>query len=169
MVDHFKEHGAWELSNFPPPSREALMEWLNKTTWDGSVHDDLKVVKEHMEARGADKFCVAGFCWGGKIAVLSGALDWVSATASAHPSFVTPEDVAALKVPMAFCLTKDEPDYTPMEEAAKGKSFDCIFKKYPEMHHGFCTARGDFSNDANRKACDDALNIMVDLFDKNTK
>ena len=42
----------------------------------------------------------------------------------------------------------------------------CAHHRFDDMHHGFCAARGDLTNDLNRKRVDEALDLLHQFFKK---
>jgi dienelactone hydrolase len=92
----------------------AVVEWVTKTApLDATVKEVFEVVIKHLESTCTSPSVdvgMVGFCWGGKIAMLSSAQERIKASVGIHPSFLKPEDAANAKCPQmllpagnAFC------------------------------------------------------------------
>ena len=100
----------WPMEKFPPPDRQELMDWIGGYTFDDKVKPDLAAALEVLRGKGARKFGIVGFCWGGKVSTLASQdASTYSATASAHPSFLTVEDAAVVNAPILLLPSKVRP------------------------------------------------------------
>jgi len=164
MPDFFRGK-PWEKI---PLDRSELMSWIMvHGTWD-IVNKDLKLVIEYLKSHGAHKFAAYGFCWGGKMSLLS-TKELVSAAALIHPAPASAEDAKDVNAPVLIIPTKDDGDYLPFMEAIKKKPFGakCYHERFDDMHHGFAAARGDWSNPQQAKRVLEAITMIANFFKEN--
>ncbi|CAM6089209.1 unnamed protein product [Calypogeia fissa] len=120
-------------------------------------------ILEKLQTKGFKKIGVAGNCWGAKIIIslLFGDKS-VDAAVMQHPSFLTKEEVGAVKVPLAILgasIDNITPPATAEEYGEILKASPEVGDKYkvrvfPEVTHGF-TTRYDLEDDvAHGKACE---------------
>jgi dienelactone hydrolase len=151
MPDIFK--GApWDLSNFPPPDKDAFLAWIGTNNW-AKVEAILIKTIAFLKQDGAKKFGVYGFCWGAKMACLSTQL--VGPAGIVHPAFLQLSDAEKVVAPICLLDSKDE-DKAAMEEfiaVLKKKPFgDKVrHKRYDDMFHGFCAGRANYGDELNGK------------------
>lgn len=118
---------------------------------------------EHLRAKGFKKVGVVGNCWGAKviIALLFGDKG-VDAAVMQHPSFLTKEEVGAVKVPLAILGASIDNITTPAMAQEFGeilKASPEVGNKYyvrifPDVEHGF-TTRYDLEDEkAHHRACE---------------
>lgn len=52
-------------------------------------------------------------------------------------------DVSQVKVPMLVMPSGDDPDHTSVKDVLDKKPFGdkCQYRRFDDMHHGFCAAR----------------------------
>ncbi|OAA63606.1 dienelactone hydrolase family protein [Niveomyces insectorum RCEF 264] len=90
---------------------------------------------------------VLGYCWGGKVVVLTLANDAnpFAAGVEAHPAMVDPNDATGLKVPVALLASKDE---TPADVAAFEKNLTVPHhvETFGDQIHGWMAARSDLAD-----------------------
>jgi dienelactone hydrolase len=125
---------------------------------------------------GTDKVGVIGFCWGGRYAILAtheaSSSKGVDAAYACHPSLVAiPADFDPIARPLSLALgTKD----SLLGEKEVGQIQDCLAKKTDVPHeirlyegqvHGFAL-RGDWSDDKDKKAMDEAEEQGIEWFKK---
>lgn len=73
--------------------------------------NDLQNVIDHYKKEGATAFGIFGFCLGGKRSIQAVAeLDDIKAAALIHPALLEISDAEAVKSPVLFLPSKDEPD-----------------------------------------------------------
>ncbi|EWC46597.1 hypothetical protein DRE_04084 [Drechslerella stenobrocha 248] len=133
------------------------------TTFFASLHAE--------QSRIAARTGVAGFCWGGRYAVLMH--DHVDAIYAAHPSFLqVPADVAAISKPVSFALgEKDTVLPMPQIEKLKGvlsKKKDSLESEvivYEGMPHSFAV-RGNPEIEEAKKGLEDSETQAVEWFTK---
>ncbi|WWD03788.1 hypothetical protein V865_001844 [Kwoniella europaea PYCC6329] len=116
--------------------------------------------KEELKKFFAGTVSILGYCWGGKLALLS----LTSGTpfccgAVIHPAMIAPEDGENLTVPFGF--------YPSMiEEAIKSKPFasKSDYHLYDTVHHGWAAARADLKDPENLKQYEDVYQRTADYF-----
>lgn len=124
-----------------------------------------------LTSGGAKSIGFVGFCWGGGWAAdavtAAGGRGRFGAGVGIHPSFVTTEKAEDLVHPMMLLLGKNDPDFEPIKAITDQKSFgpECFYKRY-DQEHGFCTARGDWTNAETKAAVDEALKLTTDFLHK---
>lgn len=112
-----------------------------------------------------------GFCWGGKFSVLNGGAGTkFSSVAQVHPAMVDPKDATGLTVPVANFPSKDEDikAVEAFEQEVQKKDFasQCVYKHYPDSHHGWAAARADLKDEGNKKNFQDVYQRLADFFNK---
>ena len=131
---------------------------------------------------GTNKIGAIGFCWGGRYAILQAhgqskdesgsSIGGVDAAYVCHPSLVAiPGDFDPITKPISFALgTKD----SLLDATSIGKIQDIMAKKtdvpheirlYEDQVHGFAL-RGDWSNEKDKKAMDEAEKQGIEWFEK---
>lgn len=132
---------------------------------------------------GTDKVGAIGFCHGGRYAILSAQKPFsgmqgkgVDAIYACHPSLVAiPADFETVAVPMSFALGDkdsllDESQVKQIQEVMQEKKQATGLKSevrvYKDQVHGFAL-RGDWQNDKDKKAMDDAAKQGLDWFNAN--
>ncbi|KAG5188506.1 Alpha/Beta hydrolase protein [Tribonema minus] len=163
----------WLLENFPPKDQGEFMAWVGKHDFDAVIRPDMERVQAHMrETMGAKVFGAIGFCWGGSIATKAAcAQGLVAAGAAVHYAFITPELVEGVCVPLCLLPSGDDPDTAPLKEVLDKKPFGaaCVYHRFEDMHHGFCAARGDWSQPLIAQRASEAVAMLSDFMDKNLK
>lgn len=68
--------------------------------------------------------------------------------------------------PLALLPAGDDPQLDDLMEALSTKPFadKCVHKRFDDMHHGFCAARGDWTIDAQRERAVEAMNVVTEFF-----
>ncbi|SJX61803.1 related to AIM2-cytoplasmic protein involved in mitochondrial function or organization [Sporisorium reilianum f. sp. reilianum] len=173
MPDFFRGK-PFPQESYPPNTDEKKAEFQ---AFFGAAGDfsarkpDLEAVADELKQAGAAKLGLVGFCWGGKLSVLTGGEGTkFSAVAQVHPAMVDPKDAEKLTVPIANFPSKDEPqkEVEAFEAEVHKKPFakDCVYKHYGENHHGWATARADLSDEGNLKSFQDVYQRLADFFSK---
>ncbi|CAM9404270.1 unnamed protein product [Discosporangium mesarthrocarpum] len=173
MPDFFKGN-PWKLEHFPAPDKAAFLSWVGTSgDFDTVVRPGVESTMEFLKGKGAETFGVIGFCWGGamamKMAALGGGDSPIKAAACAHPAFLTEELAAEVKVPMLIMPSKDDPDHLPLKAVLDAKDFGdkCMYKRFDDMHHGFCAARGDWSVPEQAARATECVGMFVNFMKKN--
>ncbi|KAJ1665432.1 hypothetical protein IW140_003402 [Coemansia sp. RSA 1813] len=122
---------------------------------------------EHMKENGISAVGFAGFCWGGKMVLDALAeTEGVAGGAIVHPALIQEGDFSKVKAPLMVLPTKDDPDLSANFEELKSKPFfsKCYMERFDDMFHGFCGARGDWSNQEQAKRANDAIKLLGTFF-----
>ncbi|KAI9168333.1 hypothetical protein H9P43_007705 [Blastocladiella emersonii ATCC 22665] len=167
MPDFF-EGNAWSLANFPPKDGPAFMQWVTTAGGWSRIKPLLSASIAHAKAHGAHKVGVVGLCWGSLMAVQAAdelAADLAGA-ALLHPAFLKLELIQAAKRPLCILPSKDEPDMADVEAHLKSTGKLYAFRRFDDMHHGWCGARADFENELNRQRTHEAVDEVVAFFTK---
>jgi len=107
------------------------------------------------------KIGVAGFCWGGRYAILLGQTHFnetklVDAVFAGHPSLVSiPADVLNPQVPVSIAVASTDGVFSPAmaaktEKLWVGDDVDYEFEIYEGAKHGFCV-RGNMKNEKEKE------------------
>lgn len=137
--------------------------------------EEAKPVIQALKEQGVSKVGAVGFCWGAKVVVLLAAqTEYVQAAVLCHPSFVTVDDVKAVKAPIAI-LGGEFDEVSPPElikqfdEVLKSKpEVDSYTKIFPGVGHGW-TIRYQTDDAAAVKAAEEAHQDMLEWFSKYIK
>nr|XP_019001294.1 uncharacterized protein I203_05999 [Kwoniella mangroviensis CBS 8507]OCF64755.1 hypothetical protein I203_05999 [Kwoniella mangroviensis CBS 8507] len=138
---------------------------------DDRLPEVLNFAKALKKDHGINRVSILGYCWGGKLALLS----LTSGTpfccgAVIHPAMIAPEDGENLTVPFGFYPSMDEPKdvVEKIEEAIKSKPFasKSDYHLYDTVHHGWAAARADLKNPENLKQYEDVYQRTADYFAK---
>ncbi|CAG7731309.1 unnamed protein product [Allacma fusca] len=169
VIPDFFRGNKLDMANF---DRSTIMAFVAEFgTWSNTVKPDFEKVIEHYKTQeNITAFGVFGFCWGGRISIdASTEVPDISASALVHPSMWTNDDAETIKSATLLLPTKDEADMTQFYEILqKNLGADkTAHHRFDDMHHGFCGARGDFTDLVNRQRVNEAINLMKDFFRKN--
>ncbi|KAJ1560468.1 hypothetical protein HK096_008561 [Nowakowskiella sp. JEL0078] len=131
-----------------------------------------KVIDELRNSIGVQKIGVAGFCWGGRYAILLGGGEpKVDAVVAFHPSFVNYDvDLIDIKVPVVFNLAEHDTYFThkrinqTREIMTKKENAEVIV--YVGMTHGW-SLRGNTELPAVREARDKSHETTISFFKTN--
>ncbi|KAJ1720792.1 hypothetical protein LPJ53_004623 [Coemansia erecta] len=141
----------------------------NQGTWE-SNKDKIVASVQLLKDEGAKSVGVLGYCWSAKLAILAlgDANIGVKSAAMLHPSLLVTEDFANAKGPILLLPTKDEGDFSEGFNLVKQGPFgeDSYEERFTEMFHGFCGARGDFSDAETSKHVNRAVNLISNFFNK---
>jgi len=129
--------------------------------------EDAKKVLEALKCKGISSIGAAGFCWGAKVVVELAKHAYIQAAVLLHPTFVTSEDVQAVKVPILI-LGAEIDRLSPPELL---KKFDEVLSAKPEVagfvkifsgaRHGW-TVRYKDEDEVAVKLADEAHKDMLD-------
>ncbi|KAJ2415367.1 hypothetical protein GGI10_001749 [Coemansia sp. RSA 2530] len=125
---------------------------------------------EHLRNSGATSVGIIGFCWGGRHVVTAlEKLDGFVGGAIVHPAMVNSDDFDKVRAPLMALPSKDEDKqmYKNGFEELRAKPFgaQCRLESFEDMTHGFCGARGDWSDPVVAKRANDAIQFLVSFFD----
>ncbi|XP_051127985.1 endo-1,3;1,4-beta-D-glucanase-like [Andrographis paniculata] len=109
-------------------TKEPIMEWIKGHGPDQGF-EAAKPVIETLKSKGVTKIGALGFCWGAKVVVELAKYAYIQAGVLLHPSFVTTEDIQAVKVPISV-LGAEIDQMSPPELV---KKFEDILNANPEV------------------------------------
>ncbi|KAL8847259.1 MAG: hypothetical protein Q9221_007683 [Calogaya cf. arnoldii] len=139
----------------------------NKETRGTSIHDFARNLKTEM---GFKKVGAVGYCWGGWAAFQLGGKDenLIDALSTAHPTFLTKEEINNVAVPVQILAPETDPRFTPelKEHANKviptlGVEYD--YQYFPGLAHGFA-CRADEGNEVEKRGLERAKNAVSGWF-----
>ncbi|KKK16024.1 hypothetical protein AOCH_006490 [Aspergillus ochraceoroseus] len=163
MPDFFQGHPA-DISWFPPRTPEhkkKLADFFHTTAAPPSTLAKIPgcVARATAEIPGIRAWSILGYCWGGKIAVLSSSGGGgggenendnenprFRAAVLCHPAMLDPRDARAVKVPMALLASKDE---NPQDVEAFGANLTPphYVETFASQIHGWMAARADLADE----------------------
>ncbi|RUS21856.1 Alpha/Beta hydrolase protein [Endogone sp. FLAS-F59071] len=168
VIPDFFRGDAWNAEKMAnDPTWVKIKEWIATAGHWEKISVDLGKVKTHLTASGVKSVGLVGFCWGAKIAVTAtGADSWYAGAALIHPSQITTSDAEKANAPILLLPSKDEGDLTEFFEVVKSKPFGAqsYYQRFDDMHHGWCGARGDYTDPLNKQRATEALQITADFF-----
>jgi len=158
---------------FPPKDFTELMAWVKTAgSWDNIVKPDLVNLIAHYKKQVVTSFGIFGFCFGGKMSVLAAThlSDDIKGAGLIHGSMIEIDEANYVKAPILLVPSKDEPDMLPFAKIVKERLGEdsCVHVRLEDMFHGYAGARGDFTNELNRKRVDETIELLVKFFDKHT-
>ncbi|KAJ1719996.1 hypothetical protein LPJ53_005310 [Coemansia erecta] len=146
-------------------SKPGVFDNFTKTrgSWE-SNKGDYTAIRDYLKSNGAESVGLIGFCWGGHIVVSAlTELEGYAGGAIVHPALISDGDLSKVNAPLLALPSKDEPDFTQDFAGLEGKPFfdKCKMVRFDDMFHGFCGARGDWSNEEQAKRANDAIALVV--------
>lgn len=149
------------LGNMP-----VLMKWLDSHATLELVTPDVDRSEKYLKEQGVESAAFVGFCWGAKMAVQLTHNPFFVGASLIHPSFVDVKDAEQAASPILAIPSKDEPDMTEYMQVLYKKPFGdkCKHVRFDDVHHGFCAARGDYTNELNAKRANQAIQLTADFF-----
>ncbi|XP_073066114.1 endo-1,3;1,4-beta-D-glucanase-like [Primulina eburnea] len=136
--------------------------------------EDTKPVLEALRGRGTSAIGVAGFCYGGKVAVELVKCGIVQAGVLLHPSLVTEDDMKEVNLPLAILGAENDHVSCPpklvkrFKEILSSKKIPNFAKIFPGVAHGW-TLRYNLTDKKAVKAADkahlDMLNWLIKYVD----
>ncbi|CAM9923727.1 unnamed protein product, partial [Phaeothamnion confervicola] len=175
MPDFFDGH-PWDMNKALP--HPEFMDFIKTSgDWETKIKPLMEATEKHMADAGAKKFGTIGFCWGCSMALraCNAALWPIPPTAGlsiaaggAHPAFLTDELAAQVEGPVVLLPSGEDGPLDSFKAVMDKKPFGarCVYKVFPDMHHGFCAARGDWSNPQQAAAAAEAVQMFADFFTK---
>ncbi|KAF7723846.1 hypothetical protein EC973_001571 [Apophysomyces ossiformis] len=166
MPDFFRGK-PWDIKNIG--DRKAVVAWLSRVGTIDKVAPEIAGVREWLKGQGVTSAGIVGFCWGGKIGVQIAGIDrFFGGFTMIHPVNIDPKDAEKAQAPILALPSRDEPDMTAFMEVLKKKPFaaQCKHHRFDDMHHGFAAARGNWSDELNRKRATEAIQLTVDFFNQ---
>ncbi|XP_059439668.1 endo-1,3;1,4-beta-D-glucanase-like [Corylus avellana] len=149
-----------------------ISDWL-KTHGTDKGFEDAKPVIAALKQKGIHAIGAAGFCWGGNVVTKLAKTDLIKAAVLLHPSWVTVDDIKAVKVPIAI-LAAELDNGTPPKLLEEFKSVlsqnkvKNFIKIYPKVKHGW-TVRYNDTDATAVKAANEAHKDMLHWLTKYVK
>jgi len=168
VIPDFFRGDHWTLETFPPVNGFDSMEWTNflsNLTYD-SMKPKVQMGIDILRGLGVTSIAAVGFCWGGSIAIQALTEGLVMAAASPHPSFLTTDMMMKIQGPVCILPTQDDGQLLGMKEAAESTGHKVVYQYFDDVHHGFCSARGNFKDELNWRRTNEAMDIMTKFFDE---
>ncbi|KKK27112.1 hypothetical protein ARAM_006500 [Aspergillus rambellii] len=175
MPDFFQGHPA-DISWFPPRTpehKQKLADFFHTTAAPPSTLAKIPgcVARATAEIPGIRAWSILGYCWGGKIAVLSSSGGGgenenhnenprFRAAVLCHPAMLDPRDARAVKVPLALLASKDE---NPQDVEAFGANLTPphYVETFASQIHGWMAARADLADEQVSRERASAPHIQV--------
>ncbi|KAG8829591.1 hypothetical protein FRC17_006359 [Serendipita sp. 399] len=168
----------YPLDEHPPKNEEQKKNFSNFFATSASpdnVLPGLLDLANQLRKEGASKLFVYGFCWGGKIATLSGSKTrddssepLFDGVAAIHPAMMSAKDAHNLLVPMAIFPSGDESveefEKVTIQLASKPFASKNAYRLYPDMHHGWAAARANLDDPENLKQYKDVYSRLATFF-----
>ncbi|TFL03637.1 Alpha/Beta hydrolase protein [Pterulicium gracile] len=172
MPDFFAPDGPVPTSRHPPKNKEDeefLSNFFATTAAPPKAVEKVKAFSQVVKSGGAKRLGLYGFCWGGKVSMLTAADSTVvGAAAVVHPAMFSVDDAEKVQVPMGIYPSKDESkdELEKVEKVLGGKPFASKndFEYYSTMHHGWAAARADLQNAENKKQFEDVYSRLATFF-----
>ncbi|KXS14561.1 alpha/beta-hydrolase [Gonapodya prolifera JEL478] len=170
------------------PDAEIASLGLTRRVWDRIVEftqkgagSYQKVVKNDLvntiaflkKTHGVEKVGIVGFCYGGEIIIKAAQDDDligdVKVVVGIHPAFITIRDGENVKIPVALLPGNNDPDFTEVIKAMQDnpKCKTVLHHRYEEVPHGFCTARGDFTDETVKRNALDCFHRTAQFLEEN--
>eukprot|EP00899_Mesostigma_viride_P008483 jgi/Mesvir1/17636/Mv08858-RA.1 len=152
------------LEDFPPKDGNAFMAWVG--VQDGNVPPIMSECVKALKSQGCTSVSAVGFCWGGSAVLTQAGTGLLASGVSVHGAFLTADKVEVAKCPMLFMPAGDDPSTDDLKVILDKKPFghQCAYRRFDDQTHGFCAARGDWTNPAIKHAADEAINEMIKFF-----
>ncbi|KAI8561433.1 hypothetical protein RHMOL_Rhmol04G0339200 [Rhododendron molle] len=166
VVPDFLHGDPFDKSN---PNR-TFQAWSDAHPIDKATETAISVV-EALKAKGVSKIGCAGFCWGAKVVVKLGQHPYINAAVVLHPSFVTLDEILAVKVPISILGAENDQISPPelLKQFGKAleakKEVDCFLKIFPGVSHGWTVKYPSDDEEAVKRAAE-AHQDMLDWFAK---
>ncbi|KAI4188323.1 MAG: hypothetical protein LQ346_005335 [Caloplaca aetnensis] len=186
LADHFaKEVGATvylpdffdgevvEEDTIATPEKQANFDfaaWFGRNNKDirgPEVFEAARILKQEL---GFQKVGAIGYCWGGWAAFQVGAKgrNLVDCISVAHPTFLLPEEIDAIDVPVQIIAPENDMMFKPELKAYANKKIPELnigydYQYFPNLSHGFAT-RGDPNNMTQKAGLERAKNAAVTWF-----
>ncbi|KAI0724185.1 hypothetical protein C8T65DRAFT_625701 [Cerioporus squamosus] len=174
MPDFFEPGEPWPVDQFPPKTDEEkakLQQFFGGIANPGNAVEKAINVGKALKSEGVEFVGLYGYCWGGKVTILSGSKEGTpfGAVASIHPAMLAHGDVTNLNIPLGLYPSNDEPvDETKqiLEIISKKPISEKSDYKHYDSFHGFAAARANLDDPENKKQYEDLYARLVTYFSK---
>lgn len=148
--------------------RRPVPVWIKDHRPEKGFEDSKPVIKA-LKSKGITSIGATGICWGAKVVVELAKTELIQAAVFFHPSYVTIDDIKAVKAPLAIFGAEFDGSAPPallkqfekvLASKPKVKSYVKIF---PKVKHGW-TVRYNTSDRAAVKAAEKAHKEMLHWF-----
>lgn len=162
----------WKVDEFPPVDGfegEPWTKFLAALDYE-LVRDRVDEGLQLLKALGATSVGALGFCWAGRICVRALGDGLIKAAASPHPAFITVPEVHQAQGAFYLMPAKEDGEMLDLKEAFEANPKTAAgfrYKYWDDMHHGFCSGRGDFSNELNRQRVTECIDELSKFFHAN--
>ncbi|PWA03607.1 hypothetical protein BB558_000296 [Smittium angustum] len=149
---------------------EKFMDFINRKATYEVLKDDFALIKNYIKnVEGFENVFLIGFCVGSKMAMILSAHDpFYKAGALIHPTLLEISDFEKAQFPVVLLPAKTDRDFSEDFAVISAKPFGnlCYHQRFDDMVHGFCSARGDWTDALNSKRANEAFSISVSTFYK---
>ncbi|KAF7798633.1 hypothetical protein EIP86_009856 [Pleurotus ostreatoroseus] len=163
LPDFFEGDEPWPLEKFPPKTDEdkkKLQEWFGGFANPANHVPKLNAVGKAVKEDGAQFVAAYGYCWGGKVVMVTGfqpdtPFDAVSIV---HPAMLSSNDAEKLNLPLGMFISNDEPkdEYEKIVDIMSKKPFASKnASKHFDSFHGFAAARANLDDPDNKAKYED--------------
>ncbi|XP_044486882.1 endo-1,3;1,4-beta-D-glucanase-like [Mangifera indica] len=158
---------------YEPNPEKPFQAWLKDHGADKGF-DDAKPVIQDLKSKGITAIGAVGFCWGAKVVVQLAKVEFINAAVLCHPSFVTPDDIKVVEVPIAVLGAEIDHSSPPalvkqFEEILSAKpEVDAFVKIFPKVSHGW-TVRYNIEDTEAVRCADEAHQNLLEWFVKYVK
>ncbi|KAL3641942.1 hypothetical protein CASFOL_012757 [Castilleja foliolosa] len=140
-----------------------MTDWIKNHPAEKGI-EDAKPLIEALKKKGIIKIGAAGFCWGAKLTVdlTTKKSPRVQAAVLLHPTFITNQDIAGVKVPISFLGGQNDTGGTTASPTALQHYVEILKAKrpkvptnkiiYPGAQHGWTTKYNDTDTPAVERA-----------------
>ncbi|KAF9679025.1 hypothetical protein SADUNF_Sadunf07G0097100 [Salix dunnii] len=136
--------------------------------------EDAKSVIATLKSKGVSSIGVAGFCWGGNVAVKLASSNDIQAAVILHPGPLTIDEIKEVKIPIAILGGETDRASPPEQlkefgEILSAKSpLASLVKIFPGVGHGW-TIRYNVEDESAVKSAEEAHRDMLQWFTKFVK
>ncbi|KAL3648926.1 hypothetical protein CASFOL_005329 [Castilleja foliolosa] len=147
--------------------------WLNAHKPDKGC-EDAKTVIAALKSKGVSKIGIAGFCWGGTVAVKLAKFDCIEVAVVLHPGPITVEQINEVKTPIAILGAENDHLAPPelliqIRDALSAKpEVDSLVKIFPGVAHGW-TVRYNENDEFSVKSAQESHVDMLNWLTKYVK
>ncbi|KAF5455083.1 hypothetical protein F2P56_024696 [Juglans regia] len=157
---------------FVANTSRTVQEWLKTHGTDDGSKNATRIIAA-LKRKGKVAVGAAGICWGGNVIVKVSKTHNIKAAVLLHPSWVTLDDIEAVKVPLSI-LAAELDNGTPakllkqFEEALSKNKVDNFIKIFPNVKHGW-TVRYNDTDPVAVKAAEESHQDMLHWLTKYLK
>eukprot|EP01083_Nonionella_stella_P050443 134171_1 len=174
IMPDFYRGEPWPVLEFPPQTelqQTAFKSWLDGIASDIVTRKDMyEKVLPHLYKSNIQSIGCIGFCWGGKQSFYMGQdAERFKCIASLHGAWIDAGKANALQVPVYYGPAEGDTSVKEIKAILDKKKFgsQCVYHGFVDQKHGFCAARGDWSNESTKQAVDSALKETIQFFKDN--